>query len=275
MPTFLQHYLALFFVGYGMKKIYLVNPEHIQDDEVVRYICDHTKIVGDPAQGELIVVAGGDGAMLKAIRAYRDLELPFTGFNYGHIGFLMNKASLKTVREVLHDNMEVIVVKMLHAALYTREGQYLGCECAFNDFYFERTTTQAAKIRVTVNDKIRFDPLIGDGVLVCTSAGSTAYNASAGGIILPIGTNSMVLTGICPAVFQYWRTTQLSADAVVTLEPVDMERRPVQFVADGIVKEKVGMAKIKYSDKIVKVAFAQSQNFREKVLQLQFEKLKV
>ncbi|HLC14757.1 MAG TPA: NAD(+)/NADH kinase [Thermodesulfovibrionia bacterium] len=257
------------------KKIYLVNPEHIQDDEVIRYICNNTEIVGNPAEGELIVVAGGDGAMLKAIRAYRDLELPFTGFNYGHIGFLMNKASLQTVREIFHDNMEIIVVKMLHADLYNRQGQYLSCECAFNDFYFERTTPQAAKIRITVNDKVRFDPLIGDGVLVCTSAGSTAYNASAGGIILPIGTNSMVLTGICPAVFQHWRTTQLSADALVTLEPVDMEKRPVQFVADGIVNDKVGIAKIKYSDKIVKVAFAQSQNFHEKVLQLQFEKLKV
>lgn len=258
-----------------MKKVFIVNPEHVQADKVIHYIYDHIEVVKEPYNAELIVVAGGDGAMLKAIRAYRDLGLTFTGFNYGHIGFLMNKASLKTVDEILHDNMEVIQVNMLQAEYFDAEGNYLGCECAFNDFYFERSTTQAAKIRVTVNGKVRFDPLIGDGVLVCTSAGSTAYNASAGGIILPIGTNSMVLTAICPAVFQHWRTTQLPADTEVMLEPVDVKRRPVHFVADGIVKEKVGMAKIKYSDKFVKVAFARSQDFREKVLQLQFEKLKI
>ena len=261
--------------GYLLKKVFIVNPENVPADEVIRRIYERTKVVIDPTKAKLIIVAGGDGAMLKAIRAYRDLELTFTGFNYGHIGFLMNKASLKAVDEILQDQMEVILVNMLQAEFFDTVGNYLGCECAFNDFYFERTTTQAAKFRITVNGKVRFDPLIGDGILVCTSAGSSAYNASAGGIILPIGTNSMVLTAICPAVFQHWRTTQLPADAEVTLEPLDVERRPVHFVADGIVKEKVGKAKIKYSEKVVKVAFARSQDFREKVLQLQFEKLKV
>ncbi|RMD60087.1 MAG: hypothetical protein D6828_00550, partial [Nitrospirae bacterium] len=246
-----------------------------EDDELIKYIKSHCDITERAEDAELIIVLGGDGGMLKAIRAYRDLNLPFAGLNYGHIGFLMNRASIQSVEEFLRDEMEIISVKTLEALIYDKNGTFMGIEYAFNDFYFERATTQVSKIRVTLNGKVRFDPLIGDGVIVCTSAGSTAYNASAGGIILPIGTNSMVLTGICPAVFQHWRTAQLPADSVVILEPIMIDERPVRFLADGIVKKGVAKAVIKYSDKIVKVAFARSQDFREKVFELQFERRKI
>jgi len=80
----------------------------------------------------------------------------------------------------------------------------------------------------------------------------------------------MVLTGICPAVFHYWHTAQLAADSVVVLEPIDTAHRPVRFVADGIVKEGVARAEIRYGNREVRLVFARSQNIREKVMNLQF-----
>jgi NAD+ kinase len=258
-----------------MKKFFLIRQSGISSDNmIIAHLHKHGVIVDNPARADCIIVLGGDGAMLKAIRTYRELDLVFAGFNYGHIGFLMNMVSIETLQEILNHQIEVINVNMLKASLYDSDGLPMGMEYSFNDFYFERATTQAAKFRITVNGKERFDSLTSDGAIVCTSAGSTAYNASAGGIILPIGTNSMVLTGVCPAVFQHWRTSQLSADSVVILEPLDTKLRPVRFLADGIEKEHVGKAVISYSDKIVRVAFSRSQNFREKVLELQFERRK-
>jgi len=208
--------------------------------------------------------------MLKAIRIFQEYQIPFSGLNYGHIGFLMNRPDVENLEEILRNEAAVISVNILQAGLYGKTGEYIGKEYAFNDFYFERSTHQTVNIRISVNGKIRFDPLIGDGVIVCTSAGSTAYNASAGGVIMPIGTNSMVLTGICPAVFHYWRTSLLAAESNVILEPIETDKRPVRFVADGLVRTGVAKAKISYSERYVKIAFVGSQDFREKVLNLQF-----
>jgi len=254
-----------------LNKIFLVNPAPMKEDEpIVDFIRHRFSLVDNPRRAELILVLGGDGAMLKAIRTYQSLEKIFAGLNYGHIGFLMNKSDAKVLEEILEDDLVVITVKMLQAELYDRKGRSVGRDFAFNDCYFERSTVQTAKIRVSVNGRARFDPLVGDGVLVSTSAGSTAYNASAGGVILPIDSHSMVLTGICPAVFHSWRTSILAAESVVELEAVEMHKRPVRFITDGVIKEDAVRAEVSYSSKKVRVAFAQSQDFREKVMNLQF-----
>jgi NAD+ kinase len=254
-----------------LKKIKLVNPMEIPDqDPIVRFIRKRFTVIDDPFGCEMVLVLGGDGSMLKAIRTYQECGTIFTGLNYGHIGFLMNTACIETLQEILQNQLSVISVNILQADLYDARGKILGKEYAFNDFYFERSTQHTAKIRIWVNGKIRFDPLMGDGVIICTSAGSTAYNASAGGVIMPIGTNSMVLTGISPAVFHYWRTALLAAGSRVTLEPVETDKRPVRFLGDGLVKPGVARAEISYSDRIVRIAFARSGDFREKVLNLQF-----
>jgi NAD+ kinase len=255
----------------AMKKIHLVNHACIPEDEpVFRFIFRNVAMVKTPREADMVLVLGGDGAMLQAIRRCQRDCLTFAGLNYGHIGFLMNRADTETLEEILQDQAAVVQVKLLQAVCYDAAGTRIGREFAFNDFCFERDSTQTARLRVSVNGKHRFDPLVADGVLVSSSAGSTAYNASAGGAILPIGTNSMVLTGICPAVFHYWHTAQLAADSVVVLEPIDTDRRPVRFVADGIVKEGVARVEIRYGNREVSLVFAHSQNIREKVMNLQF-----
>jgi NAD+ kinase len=231
-------------------------------------LTESAKIVQEPKDATAILVISGDGGMLAAVHKYLFFMTPFIGLNIGHAGFLMNELRRRTIEEIAKNQTVSIFVRMLQADIFDGSGKVF--KSAFNDFYFERASSQTANIKVTIDGKVRFPRLICDGVLVCSQAGSTAYNAAAGGVILPIETDAMVLTGICPAIFHRWRSTILSDDSTVVLEPVDTEKRPVRFLCDG--KEIPGVTKavITYSDSSVELKFAKSQHFREKVLQLQF-----
>lgn len=255
-----------------MKKIFLI--KGVLDSEIAPeitgYIEKKFKIVCDPVNAKLLVVFGGDGTMLKSIRLYRELNLPFFGLNYGHVGFLLNAPTIATLDDLLYNRLTIISSQMLRAVLYDKNGERIGTEFAFNDFYFERSTLATAKIRVSVNGKVRFDPLFCDGAIVSSGAGSTAYTAAAGGIILPISDNSLVLTGISPAVFHRWRSIQLDAESKVILEATDLNKRPVRFLADGMEIENVARAEIERSDKTIRLLFANSQDFREKRLEFLF-----
>jgi NAD+ kinase len=254
-----------------MKKVFLVTRSGLAEADLFRVSAPYgLELVPRPELAEGILVMGGDGTMLKAIRAHRTLGVPFLGLNFGHIGFLMNEARPEVLGEIVAGAVELVPVRLLQADLQNPQGQHLGRELAFNDCYFERTSTQTVRMRISVNGKVRFESLTCDGVLVSTAAGSTAYNASAGGMILPIQTNALVLTGICPALFHRWRSSQLAADARITLEPLDTAGRPVRFLVDGIEIAGVTKADIGYSECVVRIGFAASQNFYEKVLRLQF-----
>ncbi len=250
------------------KRIFLLDSKR-GTGELVKFLQARAVIVDDISQAELIVVCGGDGTMLDAIGSFWDRFIPFTGFNFGHIGFLLNDPSKEVLDEILTDKVEVVSVRLLKARLFDEKGKDKGEVYAFNDIYFERTSVQTVNLRVAVNGKILFNPLIGDGVIVATAAGSTAYNAAAGGVIVPLGIGSLILTGICPAVFHRWRSAQLPAEAKVTLEALDFDRRPVRLVVDG--REIRGVVKVEaeLSDRQVQLVFAASQKFKEKVLSLQ------
>lgn len=256
-----------------MKNIYLVTRDDLTEanSAVFARLKRHLPaITSDPALADAIFVFGGDGTMLKAVRGLKDYGIPFCGFNFGHIGFLMNDPKVKILKEILVGSLDFITVRLLEADIYNAEGARLKSEFAFNDFYFERATTQTAKIRITVNGKVRFNPLICDGVIVATSAGSTAYTGAAGGIVVPVGTSSLVLTGISPALFHHWRSSQLHEDVHITLEAIETTQRPVRFIADNVEVPGVIRAEVRYTDMNVRLGFARSQNFQEKVFALQF-----
>lgn len=254
-----------------MKKVYLVTKKGLaRNTPLLQKIRERCAIVRNPKAAEAIFVLGGDGTMFHAIRTYRTHDLPFFGFNFGHVGFLMNDPSDIILTEIIEGRTQFIDAHMLKADLFDVNDEKIKSELAFNDFYFERTSTQTANIRIKIDGEIYFDPLICDGVIVSTAAGSTAYNASARGEIIPIGTNSMILTGICPMRFYKWHSAQLSYDAHVSLEAIDIKKRPVRFLADGVHIRKVVRAQISYSTEFVQMGFAISQNFREKVMGLQF-----
>lgn len=246
------------------------NPLFSELENYKEYLQNHADLVDRASRAEGILVLGGDGTMLKAIRKHSHLEIPFYGLNFGHVGFLMNDLGETVLLEIIEGRIQFVDAPMLKADLYDAHGEIVRSERAFNDFYFERASTQTSKIRVVVDGNILFDPLICDGVIVATAAGSTAYNASARGEIIPVGTNSMVLTGICPMRFYKWHSAQLPHDAHVVLEAIDVKKRPVRFLADGVYIRNVVRAEISYSTESVKIGFVTSQNFREKVMKLQF-----
>lgn len=256
-----------------MRKLYVVLSMMLKRQD---YFLQYLKKMGaqlmeSPEEAEGILVMGGDGAMLRAIHTFYELEIPFLGLNFGHIGFLMNKPEDVIIKEILAGDVDYVSNRLLQADLYNRLGD-VGRRFAFNDFYFERSSTAAANVKVAIDGIERLKSLICDGIIVASAAGSTAYNASAGGVVLPIDSNSMVLTGISPYLFNYWKTSQLSGDSRVELTSLNISVRPVRFIADGMEIPDVTKAIIKYSEKKVKIGFAKSENFKEKTLNIQFLK---
>jgi NAD+ kinase len=224
----------------------------------------------DPNKADLILVLGGDGTMLMTIRQYGVCGKPFCGLNFGHIGFLMNEYLINTIKLTTSNTLTYITVPLLEAKLFNRKDKEIGVAYAFNDIYLERSSTNTAKVKVTIGKEIYFDPLICDGVIVSSAAGSTGYNASAGGVIVPIETNSLIITGICPSIFHRWKSSQLSPESRVILSAQELDKRPVRLVADGDEFAEAVKAEIYYSDKKVSLAFIATQDFRRKVLDLQF-----
>jgi NAD+ kinase len=259
-----------------MKKIFVLakrddQPKFVKaKNEIIDSLRQKNCLVTETKHADLILVLGGDGTMLKAIRQHGVKGIPFCGLNFGHKGFLLNEYKRGVLTQIIKDNLEYITAPLLQAKLFNRHGQELGFVYAFNDIYLERSTTNTAKLHITVGQIIRFDPLIADGIIVSSAAGSTSYNASAGGKVVPIGTNSLILTGICPAIFHQWKNCILAADSVITITATELDKRQVRLVADGEEVKTAVKAVISYSDQKVKIAFVTTQNFRSKVLKLQF-----
>lgn len=259
-----------------MKKFYLVaSDEGLLETQFTCKLKEREVITEELNEATDILVLGGDGAMLKAIGKFHGAGFPFCGINYGHVGFLMNERKITILEEILEGDTLTVKVRLLEAKLCDQKGNYLRSAFAFNEFNFERTTSQTARLKMQIGDSILFCPLDADGVIVCTSAGSTAYNAAAGGVILPIETEAMVLTGICPAIRHHWRSSILAPSSEIIIEALEIDKRPVRFLADGqeianATKVKIGFAK----DSFAEIKFAKSQNFREKVLRLNFNQEK-
>jgi NAD+ kinase len=182
------------------------------------------------AKAEVIVALGGDGWMLETLRGRYADKLPVYGMHRGTVGFLMNEFSEDdlpgrinaAVRAVIHP-LEMKAVKV--------NGKTSTLQ-AINEVSLLRQTSQTAKLRILVDDKERLAELSADGVLVATPAGSTAYNLSAHGPILPIGANLLALTPISPFRPRRWRGALLRHDAQVTIEVLEADRRPVAASAD-------------------------------------------
>lgn len=185
----------------------------------------------EESEADIIVALGGDGAMLEAMRRRFEDHKPVYGMNRGTVGFLMNEFQ----EEDLFDRIEaaahakVSPLRMQATDIYGNEHQRL----AINEISLLRQTAQTAKLRITVDGRERMPELACDGVLVATPAGSTAYNLSAHGPILPIGANLLALTPISAFRPRRWRGALLRHDAKVEIDVVDAKRRPVAASADN------------------------------------------
>ncbi|MGD0191388.1 MAG: NAD kinase [Rhizomicrobium sp.] len=183
-----------------------------------------------PDRADTVVALGGDGFMLQTLHAFLKKAKPIYGMNFGSIGFLMNEYRGEGLQERL-DAAESADIHPLCMHATTRDGT--ACEAlAFNEVSLLRQTRQAAKIRIVIDDRVRLEELICDGILVSTPAGSTAYNLSAHGPILPIDAGLLALTPISAFRPRRWHGALLSHRARTRFEILEPDKRPVSAVAD-------------------------------------------
>jgi len=184
-----------------------------------------------PEGADVIVALGGDGLMLQTMHRYLNSRIPIYGMNRGSVGFLLNDYREDQLLERL-EKAEINVIHPLRMTAYDRQNAEHRA-LAINEVSLFRQIYQAAKLRISVDGRVRLDELICDGILLSTPAGSTAYNLSAHGPILPINAPLTVLTPISPFRPRRWRGAILPNEAIVLIEVLEPEKRPVSAVADN------------------------------------------
>jgi NAD+ kinase len=183
-----------------------------------------------PEECDVLVVLGGDGLVLRVIHRYLHLRRPIFGMNRGTVGFLLNAYR----PDLLHERIQAAKEVTLHPLLLsvqTNEGK-LEESLAFNEISILRQTRQTAKVRISVDGIVRVPSLVADGVIVATPTGSTAYNLSAHGPVIPLGSNLLALTPVSPFRPRRWRGALLPHTSVVEFENLDPRSRPLGASAD-------------------------------------------
>lgn len=184
-----------------------------------------------PKSADAIVALGGDGLMLQTLRRFLDDRIPIYGMHRGSVGFLMNEYR----EEDLKDRLARAITSRIHplemVAIDADGKRHQGL--AINEVSLFRKTQQAAKLKIIVDGKVRLDELICDGILVSTPAGSTAYNLSAHGPILPIDARLLAVTPISAFRPRRWRGALLADEAKIRIEVLEPDKRPVNAAADN------------------------------------------
>jgi NAD+ kinase len=183
-----------------------------------------------PEAADVIVALGGDGLMLQTLHRFMDKPKPIYGMNRGSVGFLMNEFNDRGLRERIASARASIIHPLIMRAEDVKGA--ISVERAINEVSLLRQTYQTAKLRISVDGAVRLQELIADGVLVATPAGSTAYNLSANGPILPLAAPLMALTPISAFRPRRWRGALLPDASAVTFEILEADKRPVAAVAD-------------------------------------------
>jgi len=182
------------------------------------------------SEADIIVALGGDGFMLQTLHTYMDHNKPIFGMNKGTVGFLMNEYSKENLMERIEnaDSFSLHPLKMRATRCDGETVEHL----AVNEISLLRETRQAANISISIDGKTRLSELVGDGVMVATPAGSTAYNLSAHGPIIPLGSDLMALTPLSAFRPRRWRGALLPHHVAVELTVNQAQKRPVSAVAD-------------------------------------------
>lgn len=220
-------------------------------------------------EADVIVALGGDGFMLQTLHATRDLPAPVYGMNRGTVGFLMNEYHEDDLRMRLNEAVEEVINPLAMRA--TTVSGDLHEELAINEVSLLREGPQAAKLRIFVDGKLRMEELVCDGALVATPAGSTAYNYSAHGPIVPIGSDVLALTAMSAFRPRRWRGALLPKAAKVRFEVIDPAKRPVMADADSRSVRNVVSVEI-YSEPNVahRILFDPGHGLEERLISEQF-----
>lgn len=250
----------------------------------------------DTAAPNIIIVIGGDGTMIRAIRSLWRKRLPFFGINCGHLGFLLNELE-EAKRFILSNIPQKLTSSSSSSSSDAGKGKKQGrnewdsmvhhlpllqveyedmagksyTEICFNDAWIERQSGQSAWTRISINGVVRISKMVSDGVLISTAAGSTAYAQSMGCCPIPVGTPLICLTGSNVATPIGWRPAYLPLDCSVTFEALNLEKRPVKGFVDGV--ELGPIRKMRVSTSNVgecSLIFLKANTMLNKLLNLQF-----
>jgi NAD+ kinase len=221
------------------------------------------------SDADVIVALGGDGFMLEALHRTLASRRPIYGMNRGSVGFLMNdydeSGLLERIAAAEQAVIHPLAMRALDAAGAVHEA------IAINDVYLLRQTYQSAKLRILIDGKVRMAELLCDGILVATPAGSTAYNLSAHGPIIPLSGEVLALTPISAFRPRRWRGALLSHNDKVTFEVLEAEKRPVSAVADNVeVRDVIQVDVAEDRSVSLTLLFDAGRGFEERVLAEQF-----
>ena len=240
-------------------------------DEAQHALTQLTALYGncDPADADIVVALGGDGLMLQTLHGQMNSDKPIYGMHRGTVGFLMNEYSTHDLHERLAAARESLIHPLLMRATDAQGVVHL--HHAINEVALFRQTYQVARLRILVDEQERMAELMADGILVATPAGSTAYNLSAQGPILPINAALLALTPISAFRPRRWRGALLPNTAFVVIEVLDGEKRPVAAVADHDEVRDVCRVEI-LSDRTIsmRMLFDPGHSLEERILREQF-----
>jgi NAD+ kinase len=222
-----------------------------------------------PEEADVIVALGGDGTLLEALHQYYHLKKPVYGLNKGSVGFLLNPFK-KDDLETRLKNAQSVTLHPLEMTAQTAKGEKIEA-VAFNEVSLLRQRHFAAKINISVDGIERMEELICDGILLSTAAGSTAYNLSAHGPIVPMSAEVLALTPISAFRPRHWRGALLPRNAKVTFSIIDPSERPVSATADYTEVRNILSVDISESQSIsVTLLFDPGHNLEERILIEQF-----
>jgi NAD+ kinase len=222
----------------------------------------------DPRDADVIVPLGGDGFMLETLHRFVGSGKPIFGMHRGSVGFLMNPYRLEELAERIAAAQPVELHPLEMTARQEGEDRRA---IAFNEVSLLRETRQAAKLRVSVDGVVRLEELMADGVLLSTPVGSTAYNLSAHGPIIPLGAGILALTPISAFRPRRWRGALLPHGVNVLIEALETDKRPVSAVADFTeVRDITSVAICENRDIAITLLFDRDANLEERVFKEQF-----
>ena len=222
-----------------------------------------------PQEADIVVALGGDGFMLQTLQHVQPMGKPVYGMNCGTVGFLMNEYSEAGLIERLTAAEEAELNPLSMTATRADGGQHKAL--AINEVSLLRAGPQAAKLKITVDGRVRMPELVCDGALVATPAGSTAYNYSAHGPVLPIGADVLALTAVAAFRPRRWRGALLPKKAVVRFDVLEADKRPVMAEADSRSFQEVTAVVIQSEPSIAhRILFDPGHGLEERLISEQF-----
>lgn len=256
-------------IKFMYKNIFIVADSTEKAQSLYSILSSKYDFVKEVKDADIILALGGDGFMLHTMHNFINYDIPIYGINCGSFGFLMNKYQDNNFLERVNKS-SVSSISPLHMVAQDDNGK-VHHALAMNEVSIVRTSRQAANLKICVDKKTRLEKLVADGILLSTPAGSTAYNLSVHGPILPLSCNLLALTPISPFRPRLWKGALLSHTSNTRIIVLNHEKRPVSVVADFTEIENVTSVQIRQDhSKSIKILFNSKQSLEERIIREQF-----